>query len=41
MSPTGDGEQLQMAMDILTEMKELGLSPNNITYSILTAASER
>lgn len=41
IAPTGDGEQLQMAADILSEMKGLRLYPNNITYSILMAASER
>lgn len=38
---TGEANQLPKAMEVLSEMEELGLSPNTITYSILLVASER
>lgn len=38
---TGDGDQLQKAMEVLTEMKGIGLRPNSVTYSILVVASEK
>uniref|UniRef100_A0A803LPK4 Pentatricopeptide repeat-containing protein-mitochondrial domain-containing protein n=1 Tax=Chenopodium quinoa TaxID=63459 RepID=A0A803LPK4_CHEQI len=37
----GDADQMQKALDVLTEMQKLNLRPNNITYSILIAASEK
>ncbi|KAA8536028.1 hypothetical protein F0562_028506 [Nyssa sinensis] len=36
-----DGEQLQQAVDVLFEMKRVGLCPNTVTYSILLVASEK
>lgn len=39
--PAGDGDQLQKAMQSLSEMKGIGLCPNTITYSILLVASEK
>lgn len=38
---SGDGDQLQKAMEVLSEMKGFGLHPNSITYSILLVASEK
>lgn len=38
---TGDGDQLPKAMQVLSEMKSLGLSPDTITYSILMLSSEK
>lgn len=37
----GDADQLEKAMEILLEMKSMGLCPNTITYSILCVASEK
>ncbi|KAI4299913.1 hypothetical protein L6164_033333 [Bauhinia variegata] len=37
----GDGDQFQKAMEVLSEMKGLGLCPNSITYSMLIVASEK
>ncbi|KAL0422842.1 UNVERIFIED_CONTAM: Pentatricopeptide repeat-containing protein MRL1, chloroplastic [Sesamum latifolium] len=37
----GDADQLQKAMETLSEMKDIGLCPNTITYSILLVASEK
>ncbi|KAI9114264.1 hypothetical protein K1719_014914 [Acacia pycnantha] len=36
---TGDGDRFHKAMEVLFEMKGLGLCPNNITYSIVIVAS--
>lgn len=38
---TGDGDQFQKALEVLSEMKGLGLCPNSITFSILIVASEK
>lgn len=38
---TGDGDQLEKALEVLSEMNVIGLSPNSITYSILLVASEK
>ena len=38
---TGEADQLPKAMEVLLEMKEMGLFPNTITYSMLLVASER
>ena len=38
---TGEADQLPKAMEVLLEMKEMGLCPNTITYSMLLVASER
>lgn len=38
---TGAGDQLQKAIEVLSEMNTIGLSPNSITYSILLVASEK
>ncbi|XP_073149842.1 pentatricopeptide repeat-containing protein MRL1, chloroplastic isoform X2 [Henckelia pumila] len=35
-----DGNQLEMAIKTLFEMKDMGLCPNSITYSILLVASD-
>ncbi|KAF3448989.1 hypothetical protein FNV43_RR09713 [Rhamnella rubrinervis] len=35
-----DGDQLQKAMEVLSEMKALGLCPNILTYSMLVVANE-
>ncbi|XP_073278847.1 pentatricopeptide repeat-containing protein MRL1, chloroplastic isoform X1 [Primulina huaijiensis] len=35
-----DGDQLEMAIKTLFEMKDMGLCPNSITYSILLVASD-
>ncbi|RVW36670.1 Pentatricopeptide repeat-containing protein MRL1, chloroplastic [Vitis vinifera] len=40
-STTGEGEQLEKAMEVLSDMKRVGLCPNTITYSILLVASEK
>lgn len=32
---------MQKALDVQAEMQKLGLRPNDITYSILIAASEK
>lgn len=37
----GDGDQFQKALEVLFEMKGLGLRPNSITFSILIVASEK
>lgn len=36
-----NGGQMQKAQDILSEMKKLGLCPNDVTYSILLMGSEK
>ncbi|KAL9414695.1 hypothetical protein AB3S75_043037 [Citrus x aurantiifolia] len=36
-----DGDQLPKTMEVLSDMKSLGLRPNTITYSILLVACER
>lgn len=40
-STTGEGDQLEKAMDALSEMKKVGLRPNIITFSILLVSSEK
>ncbi|KAI4299908.1 hypothetical protein L6164_033329 [Bauhinia variegata] len=35
------GDQFQKAMEVLSEMKGLGLCPNSVTYSMLLVASEK
>lgn len=37
----GDGDQLRKSVDILAEMKEFGVPPNTITYSVLLVACEK
>lgn len=37
----GDGDQLVKAVEILNEIKEVGIQPNTVTYSILLVACER
>ncbi|CAN6311475.1 unnamed protein product [Urochloa humidicola] len=36
-----DGDQVLMAVDVLNEMKRIGVCPNEITYSVLFVAYER
>lgn len=38
---TGDGDQLQKAVEVLDEQKKVGVLPNIITYSVLLVASEK
>ncbi|WJX53711.1 hypothetical protein P8452_39677 [Trifolium repens] len=41
LSNKGGGNQFQKALEVLPEMKGLGLHPNRITFSILIVASEK
>jgi len=37
----GDGDQLVKSVEVLDEIKEAGVQPNIITYSVLIVACEK
>ena len=40
-SDVGDGGKLRKAVEVLEELKDIGVCPNVITYSILIVACEK